>query len=71
MYDAQVHLYRNALAKEEIFDCSGDGSGHGDGDRLHAYELVTAVMCFTADRSIEEERRIDFHFGENGFIDLR
>ena len=43
MYDAQVHLYRNALAKEEIFDCSGDGSGHGDGDRLHAYELVTMM----------------------------
>lgn len=88
LHDTQVHSYRNALAKEEIFDCSGDGSGGGD--RLHAYELLTmmedanyrprqsacagylsAVMCFAADRSIEKKRRIDSHFGEDGFIDLR
>ena len=89
LHDAQVHLYRNAPAKEEVFDCSGDGSGHGGGDKLHAYELVTmmedadyrppqsayagylsAVMCFAADKSVEEKRRIDFRFGEDGVIDL-
>ena len=37
LHDAQVHLYRNGPGKEEIFDASGDGSGHGGGDALHAY----------------------------------
>ena len=31
---------------------------------------LSAVMCFAADKSVEEKRRIDFHFGENGFIEL-
>ena len=89
LHDAKVHLYRNGPGQEEVFDCSGDGTGHGGGDRLHANELITmlndptyqprqnaragylsAVMCFAADKSVEEKRRIDFHFGENGFIEL-
>ncbi|NKB70285.1 MAG: hypothetical protein GKR89_24710 [Candidatus Latescibacteria bacterium] len=86
----QVHLYRNAPASEEIFDTTGDGSGHGGGDARHAYELLTmmqdpgyqppqdayagylsAVMCFAADRSVEEKRRIDLAFDQDGFIQLR
>lgn len=89
LHDAQVHLYRNGPGKEEIFDASGDGTGHGGGDALHAYELITmmndptyrpqqnafagylsAVMCFAADISVAEQRRIDFRFADNGFIEF-
>jgi predicted dehydrogenase len=87
LHDAQVHLYRNGPGTEEIFDGSGDGSGHGGGDALHAYELVammedpeyrprqnahagylSAMMCFAADTSVEEKRRIDFRFNPAGEI---
>ncbi len=89
LHDAKVHLYRNGPGKEEVFDCSGDGTGHGGGDQLHAYELITmmnepgyrprqnayagylsAAMCFAADISVQEKRRIDFRFGEDGFVEL-
>ena len=89
LHDARVHLYRNGPCSEEIFDTSGDGSGHGGGDALHAYELVammedpeyrprqnayagylSAVMCFAADLSVAERRRIDLRFGEDGFAEL-
>ena len=89
LHDAKVHLYRNGPGKEEVFDCSGDGTGHGGGDQPHAYELITmmnepgsrprqnayagylsAAMCFGADISVQEKRRIDFRFGEDGFVEL-
>lgn len=89
LHDAQVHLYRNAPGEEEVFDASGDGTGHGGGDARHACQLLrmmaepdyrpsqdayagylSAVMCFAADQSVAERRRIDLRFGDDGIIDL-
>ena len=87
LHEAAAHLYRNNPASEEIFDGSGDGSGHGGGDARHAFELVammedpsyrpaqnayagylSAMMCFAADASVEEGRRIDLRYDTDGLL---
>jgi hypothetical protein len=40
LHDATVFCYDNHSEQLDKFDCSGDGSGHGGGDRLHALELL-------------------------------
>lgn len=39
LHDNEVFVYSNADDSLERIDTSGDGSGHGGGDRLHALEL--------------------------------
>ena len=89
LHDAQVHLYRNPLAQEQVFDMRGDGTGHGGGDALHANELLrmiddssyrprqdayagylSAVMCMAADKSVEQQRRLEFCYDKTGLISL-
>jgi predicted dehydrogenase len=84
-----VFLHDNLKAKTFSFDTSGDGSGHGGGDRLHALLLrmmmqeptfipeqgtnagyLSAVMCFAADLSRSQHRRVDFAYGPDGLITL-
>ena len=43
LHEARVHLYRNGPGSAEVFDASGDGSGHGGGDARHAFELVNMM----------------------------
>lgn len=84
-----VFLYDNLSEQTTTFDTSGDGSGHGGGDRLHALELqkmmtdehyrptanaysgyLSAVMCFAADISRLEHRRINFQYSSQGTVQL-
>ena len=37
--EQEVSLHDNRTGKTHTFDASGDGSGHGGGDRLHALQL--------------------------------
>jgi predicted dehydrogenase len=75
-------FWHDNLSNETVeYDCSGDGSGHGGGDKLHALELLkmmhdrnyyprqngeagylSAAMCFAADKSMNERRRINFRY---------
>ncbi len=77
----KVFMHDNQSGITSEFDCSGDGSGHGGGNRIHALELLcmiedpehnpeqnikagylAAAMCFAADRSVLENRRVSFHY---------
>jgi predicted dehydrogenase len=84
---AEVFHYDNLNAKLETYDCTGDGTGHGGGDRIHAMELLkmmkkpeykpeqnassgylASAMCFAADLSMRERKRINFRYKQNGYI---
>ena len=90
MAEHKVYHYDNAANKTAEYDTSGDGSGHGGGDRVHAFELIrmvedanyrpdqnamagylSAVMCFAADISRVERRRVDLLYREGGYVDIR
>jgi predicted dehydrogenase len=43
LHEAEVFCYDNASDTTEKVDCSGDGSGHGGGDRLHALQLLRMI----------------------------
>jgi predicted dehydrogenase len=43
LHDNEVFVYSNREDSVERFDTSGDGSGHGGGDTLHALELHTMM----------------------------
>ncbi len=87
LHKAQVYHYDNVSDHLEIHDCSGDGTGHGGGDKLHAFELlnmikdpgyrpgqnatagyIASAMCFAADLSLREARRINFRYDRHGYI---
>ena len=89
LHEKRVCLYDNRTGKTEEFDTSGDGTGHGGGDRNHAMLLrrmvlepefrpaqdaeagyLSAVVCFAADRSMAERRRVEFTYREDGFVDI-
>ncbi len=84
-----VFLYDNRSGKQTAFDTSGDGSGHGGGNRIHALELrrmmaepeyrpeqnaaagyLSAVMCFAADTSRVERRRVEFRYSDDGRMEV-
>lgn len=84
LHEAKVFHFDNFNEKLNTYDCSGDGSGHGGGDRIHALELLkmmkdasykpeqnatagylSAAMCFAADISMRERKRINFRYGFN------
>jgi predicted dehydrogenase len=44
LHQARVFLHVNAGHETTEFDASGDGSGHGGGDRLHALELRRMIQ---------------------------
>ena len=44
VYDRKVWLYENGSGRTTEFDASGDGSGHGGGDRLHALLLREMML---------------------------
>ena len=88
-HESKVFWYDNLNDKTSEFDCSGDGSGHGGGDRMHALELLkmmknknyyptqnakagylSAAMCFAADKSMNENRRIYFNYENDNRIIL-
>jgi predicted dehydrogenase len=89
LQEKAVFLYDNRSGELSRFDASGDGSGHGGGNRIHALELhrmmadpeyrpeqsasagyLSAVMCFAADKSRVERRRVDFRYTEDDRISL-
>ncbi|OHB49652.1 MAG: hypothetical protein A2Y10_05695 [Planctomycetes bacterium GWF2_41_51] len=39
LHEQKVYLHENNTDQETSFDCTGDGSGHGGGDRIHAMQL--------------------------------
>lgn len=53
LHDAKVYHHDNATDRTRSIDCSGDGSGHGGGDRVHALELVR--MMAQADYHPEQD----------------
>ena len=85
--DGKIYIYDNRTNKVSKFDCTGDGSGHGGGNRIHALQLLrmikepnynpgqnihagylAAAMCFAADMSVVEKRRINFRYVGNDRI---
>jgi predicted dehydrogenase len=40
LHTATVYSYQNQDDSVTEYDCSGDGSGHGGGDRIHAMQLL-------------------------------
>ena len=88
-HEHELFCYQNDGEKLQKFDTSGDGSGHGGGDRLHALELLkmmkdrnyrpdqnsyagylSAAMCFAADISMNEGKRINFRYDESGIVKI-
>ena len=88
-YEKTVYLHENLAGQTSTYDASGDGSGHGGGDRLHALLFgkmmrepsyrpeqgakagyLSAVMCFAADLSRSQQRRIDFAYDPDGLVTL-
>jgi len=82
-----VYLHENLAGQTTSHDASGDGSGHGGGDRTHALLLgnmmrdpsyapdqntqagyLSSVMCFAADASHTQRRRIDFAYDPDGRV---
>lgn len=43
LHEGIVYLHDNLTDKESSFDCTGDGSGHGGGDRTHAMQLARMI----------------------------
>ncbi len=89
MDENTVSCYDNFSNKVQEFDTSGDGSGHGGGDKIHALNLrkmmmdptfkpdqnaaagyLSAVMCFAADISMQESRRVNFDYSSSDYIEL-
>jgi len=87
--DKKVYHYDNASGEVAVFDGSGDGSGHGGGDRIHSMKLfemmknpefrpeqnaeagyLSAVVCFAAETSRLENRRVSLAYVEDGMIDI-
>ena len=67
-----------------------DNSGHGGGDRTHAFAFLDAVhgrraqpaagtwegylsamVCFAADRSLQDARRVNLDYAQDGLVSLR
>jgi predicted dehydrogenase len=90
LHKAEVYHYDNMSDQLETYDCSGDGTGHGGGDKLHAMELLemmknpkykpeqnasagylASAMCFAADLSMREHKRINFRYDQHGFISFK
>lgn len=44
LHQARVFHYDNLTDKTTEYDCSGDGSGHGGGDRLHSMQLLRMMQ---------------------------
>ena len=89
LHEAVVYHYDNASGEIATFDGSGDGSGHGGGDRIHSMKLLrmiqepeyrpaqnaeagylSAVVCFAAEASRLERRRVELAYAEDGLVDL-
>jgi predicted dehydrogenase len=87
--DHKIFHYDNFTGKVNEFNCDGDGSGHGGGDRLHALELrkmmenpayspeqdaysgyLSAVICFAADQSRQESRRVNLRYGADNYVKI-
>lgn len=41
--DGEVFHFDNGTKQQTRYDCSGDGSGHGGGDRRHAQEFIRLI----------------------------
>ncbi len=89
MQEHKVFCYDNGTGETAEYDTSGDGTGHGGGDRNHAMLLhrmmaeptfrpeqdaeagyLSAVVCFAADRSRVERRRVELAYRDDGFVDI-
>jgi predicted dehydrogenase len=44
LHDNTVYHYDNTTGETAEFDTTGDGSGHGGGDRLHALQLLSMMQ---------------------------
>jgi predicted dehydrogenase len=85
----KIYLHDNQTGETSEYDCSGDGTGHGGGNRIHALQLLrmikepdynpeqntaagylAAAMCFAADRSVTEHRRVNFRYIGNDRINI-
>ena len=83
----EIFHYDNLSGKTHTINITGDGSGHGGGNKSHALQLLrmmkepdyrpdqnaeagylAAAMCFAADLSRIERRRVNFRYGINGKI---
>jgi predicted dehydrogenase len=90
MGENNVFVHDNLSENTTKHETSGDGSGHGGGDRLHALLLkqmmqdpefrpeqsakagyLSAVMCFAADLSRSQRKRVDFVYDVNNFVEVK
>lgn len=89
LQEDKVFLFDSVRNELTPYETTGNGTGHGGGDRLHALELLkmmndpsyrpeqdtytgylSAMMCFGADISCLERRRVEIVYDADGYITL-